>query len=169
MIIKKRTRKVYTNEILWLEVVDGDTLNVIVDLGYNVLHKTCIRIHGIDAPELKKTGLLERIAANRVKDLIQSILDTAMAKGGIYAKSFEMIEHDGRGRTIGEIFIPIPNANIAIEYEHGDLLSALLLDFKVVRAYDGKTARTSWSDIELESVVKNCDKAVILLEQKGAK
>lgn len=81
MILNKRTRKVYTNEILWLEVVDGDTLNVIVDLGYNVLHKTCIRIHGIDAPELKKTGLLERIAANRVKDLIQSILDTAMAKG----------------------------------------------------------------------------------------
>lgn len=92
-----------------------------------------------------------------------------MAKGGIYAKSFEMIEHDGRGRIIGDIFIPIPNANIAIEYEHGDLLSVLLLDFKVVRAYDGKTARTSWSDIELESVVKNCDKAVILLEQKGAK
>ena len=32
-------------------VVDGDTVDVILDLGFSILHKCRVRLYGIDTPE----------------------------------------------------------------------------------------------------------------------
>ena len=42
-------------------VVDGDTVDVILDLGFDVkLHKQRVRLHGIDTPESRTRDLAEK-------------------------------------------------------------------------------------------------------------
>jgi micrococcal nuclease len=43
--------KIY--EAVILSVVDGDTYDAIVDLGFNISLKIRIRLHGVNCPELK--------------------------------------------------------------------------------------------------------------------
>ena len=42
-------------------VVDGDTVDVVLDLGFDVkLHKQRVRLHGIDTPESRTRDLEEK-------------------------------------------------------------------------------------------------------------
>ena len=55
-------------------VVDGDTVDVILDLGFDVkLHKQRVRLHGIDTPESRTRNLAEKklglAAKERLKEL----------------------------------------------------------------------------------------------------
>ena len=58
-----------------VRVVDGDTVDVDIDLGFGVwLHNERIRIEGIDSPESRTRNLIEKFfgiaAKNRVKELL---------------------------------------------------------------------------------------------------
>ena len=45
-----------------LRVVDGDTVDVDIDLGFGVwMHKERIRLHGIDTPESRTRDKVEKI------------------------------------------------------------------------------------------------------------
>ena len=43
-----------------VNVVDGDTLDLLVDLGFNVHHNIRVRLHGINTPESKTTDIKEK-------------------------------------------------------------------------------------------------------------
>ena len=43
-----------------LRVVDGDTVDVRIDLGFNVWHKCRVRLMGINAPESRTRDLEEK-------------------------------------------------------------------------------------------------------------
>ena len=43
-----------------LRVVDGDTIDVNLDLGFNVWHKARVRMLGIDTPESRTRNLEEK-------------------------------------------------------------------------------------------------------------
>ena len=56
-------------------VVDGDTVDVDIDLGFGVwLHKERVRLHGIDTPESRTRDLEEKkyglIAKQKIKDFM---------------------------------------------------------------------------------------------------
>lgn len=53
----------YTRNGTALDVIDGDSLRVMVDLGFRVWHKTHVRLLGIDSPERGETGWAEARAA----------------------------------------------------------------------------------------------------------
>ena len=58
-----------------LRVVDGDTVDVDIDLGFGVwMHKERIRLHGIDTPESRTRDLEEKkyglIAKQKIKDFM---------------------------------------------------------------------------------------------------
>jgi micrococcal nuclease len=42
-----------------LRVIDGDTIEVKIDFGMRIFTEQCIRLYGIQAPELRKTGGIE--------------------------------------------------------------------------------------------------------------
>ena len=49
------------------KIIDGDTIDVILDLGFDILHKSRVRLFGIDTPESrtrnkeeKKRGLISK-------------------------------------------------------------------------------------------------------------
>jgi len=55
-------------------VVDGDTIDVILDLGFSILHKCRVRLYGIDTPESRTRDKDEKargkLAAKFLKDSI---------------------------------------------------------------------------------------------------
>ena len=80
-----------------IKIVDGDTVDVLIDLGFDIHVKERVRLAGINAPETrtkdkeeKKKGLA---AKTRLKEL---------CKGQIFLKS----QGKGKyGRIIGELFL----------------------------------------------------------------
>ena len=72
-----------------LRVVDGDTVDVDIELGFGVvLSDERVRIMGIDTPESRTSDKVEKLfglaAKNRLKELLgkQPILKTQIAKDG---------------------------------------------------------------------------------------
>ena len=87
-----------------VKIVDGDTVDVDIDLGFGVwLKNERVRIMGIDTPESRTRDKVEKIfglaAKDRVKELIEkdTILKTFAAKDGEDMK--------GKfGRILGELW-----------------------------------------------------------------
>ncbi len=48
----------YTAKVL--KVIDGDTLDVMIDLGFNIHHKARIRLYGVNTPESRTKDLAEK-------------------------------------------------------------------------------------------------------------
>ena len=88
-----------------IKVVDGDTVDVDIDLGFGVwLKNERVRIMGIDTPESRTSDKVEKLfglaAKNRVKEMLEKnvVLKTFAAKDGEDMK--------GKfGRILGDFFI----------------------------------------------------------------
>jgi endonuclease YncB( thermonuclease family) len=52
-----------------LDVLDGDTLDLLVDLGFNVHHQIRVRLNGINTPESRTKDLKEK--ETRVQEVLQ--------------------------------------------------------------------------------------------------
>ena len=91
----------YHYKALVTRVVDGDTVDVNIDLGFNLVHmKQRIRLFGVDAPELKGADKLDGLSAkswlqaqieNKEIDLI-----SLEHKKGKYGRWLGIICMDGR-------------------------------------------------------------------------
>ena len=58
-----------------IRVVDGDTVDVDIDLGFGVwMHKERIRLHGIDTPESRTRDLEEKKYGLLAKEQIESFM-----------------------------------------------------------------------------------------------
>lgn len=56
-------------------IVDGDTIDIDIDLGFDVwLHKERVRLIGIDAPETRTKDLEEKAKGIAVKEYIEELL-----------------------------------------------------------------------------------------------
>ena len=58
-----------------IRVIDGDTIDVNIDLGFNIWHKGRIRMAGIDTPESRTRNKAEKVlglaAKSRLKELLK--------------------------------------------------------------------------------------------------
>ena len=57
-----------------VHVVDGDTIDLDVDLGFGVRKLDRFRLVGIDTPELNSTNVAERERAARAKERLESLV-----------------------------------------------------------------------------------------------
>ena len=63
------------------KVIDGDTIDVIIDMGFDILYKSRVRLFGIDTPESrtrnleeKKRGLIsKKFLTDKIKCLIAGL------------------------------------------------------------------------------------------------
>ncbi len=83
------------------KVVDGDTIDVTVDLGFDVLHKMRLRLAGVNTPERGQPGYTE--AGNEVRNLI---LDR-----DVIIRT-EKDRQEKYGRYLAEILIPESDATV---------------------------------------------------------
>jgi micrococcal nuclease len=94
-------------------VVDGDTVDVDIELGFDiVLTGQRVRIMGIDTPESRTSDPIEKVfgiaAKNRLKELLgnSGILKTQIEKDGDDAK--------GKfGRILGDFVVDVPLVTIS--------------------------------------------------------
>lgn len=86
-----------------VHVVDGDTVDVVVDLGFQISYDVRLRLYGIDTPELRSSDAQERadaqVAKRRVAELL---LDRKV--------TLETFKTDKYGRYLSVIYLD--NANI---------------------------------------------------------
>ena len=66
----------YYNAVL-VRVVDGDTIDAIIDLGFDVQVKKRIRLSGINAPESRTRNKVEKKLGLAAKERLIDILDGA--------------------------------------------------------------------------------------------
>ena len=88
-------------------VVDGDTVDVTLDLGFNILYNSRIRLLGIDTPESRTIDLEEKARGLAAKDRVKELCPVGSS---VILKTTK----DGRGkfgRILGEIFVGDINVN----------------------------------------------------------
>ncbi len=101
-------------------VVDGDTIDVTLDLGFNVkLHKQRCRLAGIDTPESRTRNLVEKAlgkkASARLKELCAKKLKIKSLGVGKYGRILA-IPYTEDGQDICQLLI---SEGHAVEYEGG--------------------------------------------------
>jgi hypothetical protein len=62
----------YTGKVL--RVVDGDTVDLMVDLGFSVHHKIRVRLYGINTPESRTKDLAEKAMGLKAKEFTKDWL-----------------------------------------------------------------------------------------------
>ncbi|HAI41522.1 MAG TPA: nuclease [Maribacter sp.] len=81
-----------------VQTVDGDTVDVILDLGFNMFKKERIRLNGIDAPESRTLDTEEKMFGLEAKEF----LGRRMAE---CQNLWVATEKDGKyGRMLGDIW-----------------------------------------------------------------
>ena len=89
-----------------LRVVDGDTVDVDIDLGFNVwVRGERVRIMGIDTPESRTSDEVEKIFGNAAKNRLKELLgETAILKTQVSKDGEDM---KGKfGRILGDFVAP---------------------------------------------------------------
>jgi len=84
-----------------LKVVDGDTIDAEIDLGFDIKVKKRIRFMGINAPESRTKDLEEKARGLAAKDRVKALLDGCE---NIQLKSHGIGKF---GRCLGEIMLDV--------------------------------------------------------------
>ena len=84
-------------------VVDGDTVDALIDVGFDIWVKKRIRFMGMDAWESRTRDLDEKAKGLEAKARLIELLDTVSSKPGYFRlKSYGVGKY---GRVLGELFI----------------------------------------------------------------
>ena len=111
------------------EVVDGDTLVIDIDLGFDIkLTNQKVRLLGVDTPESRTSDKIEKVFGNVSKDFVKSFVKEC--ENNVIIKTHISDDTDGSGREkfgrlLGEIIDPktrkvlndeLINKNYAVKY-----------------------------------------------------
>jgi micrococcal nuclease len=116
-------------------VIDGDTIDVIIDLGFDIKINQTVRLTGIDTPEIHTKNTKEKSAGLIVRKYVEDLLGKE-----IYLKTTEF--DDKYGRYLAEVY--------TIDYEW---VNDHLINIGLAKIYLGKT-KEKWTDSELEVIEK---------------
>jgi len=101
----------YTCEVK--RVVDGDTVDVVIDLGFSILYSTRVRLYGIDTPESRTRNKDEKVRGLLSKDYLKEWLD----QGGVIIRTYR--DKKGKfGRVLGEMVVGGRNINLLMVEEN---------------------------------------------------
>jgi micrococcal nuclease len=85
-----------------LKVVDGDTIDVDIDLGFSISYTQRVRLAGIDTPESRTTDKAEKVLGLEVKDRLKKAIDAAT---NIVIKTEKPDSSEKYGRILGWVFL----------------------------------------------------------------
>ena len=90
-------------------VVDGDTIDALIDVGFDIWFKKRIRFKGVDTWESRTRNLEEKALGLKAKARTKELLEKVSSKSGYFRiKSYGLGKY---GRVLGEIFIQDVNGN----------------------------------------------------------
>ena len=84
------------------KVVDGDTIDVEIDLGFDISFSSRVRLAGIDTPESRTTDKMEKALGLEAKAYLKHEIDAAKS---VVIKTEKMDSSEKYGRILGWIFL----------------------------------------------------------------
>ena len=83
-------------------VVDGDTIDVLIDLGFDILFQSRVRLAGIDTPESRTKDLAEKALGLESKEYLKKQLKDAKS---VVIKTEKMNSSEKYGRILGWVYL----------------------------------------------------------------
>ena len=96
---KKMDKHIYSAKVV--RVVDGDTADAMIDLGFDTWVKKRIRFYGVDTWESRTRNLEEKKKGLAAKDYVKDLLENS-DEGKFLLKSHGVGKY---GRVLGELFV----------------------------------------------------------------
>lgn len=93
------------------KVVDGDTIDVDIDLGFNVSYFQRVRLAGIDTPESRTSDEYEKKLGIESKEWLKKALDGATK---VIIKTEKPDSSEKYGRILGWLYVNDVNLNLAM-------------------------------------------------------
>jgi len=115
------------------KVVDGDTFDIVIDLGFDVLKKGRVRLYGINTPESRTSNLEEKQKGLAAKEFTDQWLN----KAGHKVKIETIIDKNEKyGRVLARVWD-----------QDGNCLNADIVAAGLAREYYGVGDKT-WSEFK---------------------
>lgn len=154
--------RVYEAWVLTAFAVDGDTLNCLIDRGWNDWSNRKLRVEGVQAPEInsKNFGGLERQAAAAVKECVDRWARRHIGDGlKIHSSKWDKYNN----RVLGDL-IALPSSRLTPTRDPLDVesLKLFLLSHGLAARWNGE-GWAGWLEITLRGIL---DRATDLLAGK---
>ena len=127
----------YTYNIELLRVVDGDTIDAKIDLGFDVSVKKRVRFVGVNTPESRTRDLEEKARGLAAKDRVKQLLE---GTNTIQLKSHGVGKY---GRCLGELNIDVVDGKESLTLVS---VNELLIKEGHAVEYHGGTKTKVWGD-----------------------
>ena len=119
-----------------LAVVDGDTIDVEIDLGFDISITKRVRLAGIDTPESRTTNKEEKVLGLEVKELLKKKLKDAKQ---IVIRTEKPDSSEKYGRVLGWLYLDgdgesVNTALIAGGYAWGYMGDTKIKNFEELKA-----------------------------------
>jgi len=115
-------------------VVDGDTIDVEIDLGFDISFSSRVRLAGIDTPESRTTNKAEKVLGLEAKEYVKSKIKDAKE---VVIKTEKIDSSEKYGRILGWLFldgskVSVNEQMIADGYAWGYLGDTKVKDFETL-------------------------------------
>ena len=122
-----------------VKVLDGDTIDVLIDLGFDLFKKERVRIAGVDTPEKRTRDLEEKaLGIDATNWLKKKLEDTIAGDGDELTIRTELVGGTGKyGRLLGWLYIN----------EDAVSLNEQMIDEGYAWAYDGGTKQKNFESL----------------------
>jgi len=119
-------------------VLDGDTLDVTIDLGFDLYKKERVRVAGVDTPEKRTRDAEEKALGIEATNWLKEALDGAIAGEDDLVIRTELVGGMGKyGRLLGWLYIG--DAEVS--------LNEKMIEEGYAWAYDGGTKQKNFEEL----------------------
>ena len=120
-------------------VVDGDTIDVTIDLGFDLFKKERVRVAGVDTPEKRTRDLEEKALGIDATNWIKDKLESAITGDDDLVIRTELVGGMGKyGRLLGWLYIGDSNVS----------LNEQMIDEGYAWSYDGGTKKKNFNELK---------------------
>lgn len=124
-------------------VVDGDTIDVLIDLGFDILFQSRVRLAGIDTPESRTSDKAEKVLGLESKEYLKKYLKDAKS---VVIKTEKMDSSEKYGRILGWVYVDgdtesLNDKMINDGYAWGYLGDTKVKDFEALKKARAKSGK----------------------------
>lgn len=125
------------------KIVDGDTIDVDIDLGFDISFSSRVRLAGIDTPESRTSDKMEKALGLESKAYLKHAIDSAKS---VIIKTEKLDSSEKYGRILGWVFLDGSDKSINQEmidngYAWGYLGETKVKDFEALAKVRAKSKK----------------------------
>ena len=121
-----------------VKVLDGDTIDVLIDLGFDLFKKERVRIAGVDTPEKRTRDLEEKALGIDATNWLKDKLESTLSGDDELSIRTELVGGVGKyGRLLGWLYIGDSDVS----------LNEQMIDEGYAWEYDGGTKQKNFEEL----------------------